>query len=70
MSRRPILPQNQMLQEFAKYHGKPNPTRNKRALVLKANPLHYSFGEVRPVWKTYLTYAQNMGLLETDYEQS
>jgi hypothetical protein len=70
MSRRPILQQNQMLQEFAKYHGKPNPTRRKRALIRKSNPFHYTFGNIRPVWKTWENYATNMELIHGGmYEQ-
>lgn len=64
ITRRPIPQPNLMLQEFAKYVGKPNPKRNKRSVVKRSNPFHYTFGDTRPVWKTYLTYAQNMGLLE------
>lgn len=59
----PFKIDNSIAKEFAKYTGKPNSTRNKRALVKATNPFHYSFGNVRPVWKTYLTYAQNMELL-------
>lgn len=46
--------------------GQPNVTRDKRALIKEFNPLHFAFGDVRPVWKTYQTYAQNMGLLEDE----
>jgi len=66
----PFVADNTITKEFAKYNGKPNPTRNKRALVKQSNPFHYSLGEVRPVWKTWQTYAQNMGLLEDDYEEA
>jgi len=64
----PFKHDNSITTRFAKYNGKPNPTRNKRAEVKKSNPFHYSLGEVRPVWKTWLTYAQNMGLIEVDYD--
>ena len=60
----PFKTDNTITKEFAKYTGKPNATRNKRALVKQANPFHYSFGNIRPVWKTWHTYAWNMGLLE------
>lgn len=46
--------------------GLPNKTREQRAIIKEFNPLHYIFGEVRPVWKTWETYAWNMGLLEAD----
>jgi hypothetical protein len=42
--------------------------QDKREEVSKANPFHYSFGNVRPIWKTYQTYAQNMGLIEPTYD--
>ena len=64
----PFKTDNSITKEFAKYAGKPNATRNKRALVKSSNPFHYSFGNIRPVWKTWQTYAQNMQLLEADYE--
>lgn len=60
----PFKTDNSITKEFAKYVGKPNPKRNKRSVVKRSNPFHYTFGDTRPVWKTYLTYAQNMGLLE------
>ena len=62
----PFRTDNSIIKEFAKYTGKPNATRNKRALVKQSNPHHYAFGDVRPVWKTYQTYALNMGLLEDE----
>ena len=62
----PFRTDNSITKEFAKYAGKPNATRNKRALVKSSNPHHYTFGDVRPVWKTWQTYAQNMQLLEGD----
>jgi len=62
----PFRTDNSITKEFAKYAGKPNATRNKRALVKSSNPLHYTFGDVRPVWKTWQSYAQNMQLLEDD----
>jgi hypothetical protein len=64
----PFKTDNSITKEFAKYAGKPNSTRNKRALVKSSNPHHYAFGDVRPVWKTWQSYAQNMQLLEADYE--
>jgi hypothetical protein len=60
----------ELLSRFKEMAGQPSVTRNKRALIAKFNPLHFAFGNTLPVWKTYQTYAQNMGLLETDYEQS
>ena len=62
----PFRTDNSITKEFTKYQGKPNSTRNKRALVKSSNPHHYIFGDVRPVWKTWQTYAQNMQLLEDD----
>lgn len=56
----------ELLQRFKSMHGEPNLTRNKRALIKEFNPLHFTFGDVRPVWKTWQTYAQNMGLLEDE----
>ena len=67
--RREYMPQNQMLQEFKKYTGKPNPNRNKRALVKQSNPHHFIFGNTRPIWKSWLTYAQNMELIQPNYEE-
>jgi len=32
----------------------------KRELVLRENPNHYVFGEIRRAWKPWLTYAENM----------
>lgn len=73
MATKPTMPfkhDNSITTRFAKYNGKPNPTRNKRAEVKKANPFHYSFGNVRPVWKTWLTYMENMELIHGGvYEQ-
>lgn len=63
MKRRPTLPQCPLLQEFMKYHGKPNVARNQRALIKSTNPFHYTFGITRPVWKTWENYATNMELL-------
>lgn len=60
----------ELLARFREMAGQPSVTRNKRALITKFNPLHFAFGNTLPIWKTYQTYAQNMGLLETDYEQS
>lgn len=57
---------NSITKEFTKYVGKPNAKRNKRALIKEFNPLHFAFGDVRPVWKTWQSYAQNMQLLEDD----
>lgn len=67
-ARFPFQADNTITKEFAKYNGLPNATRNKRNLVKQSNPFHYSFGNIRPVWKTWQTYAQNMQLLEVDYE--
>lgn len=43
-----------------------NIKRKKRAIIKEFNPLHFIFGEVRPVWKTYENYATNMGLLSDE----
>lgn len=67
---RPKLPQNPMLQEFKKYEGFPNKTREQRKLIRKSNPLYYTFGDVRPVWKSWMSYMQNMELLEPNYEDN
>jgi len=32
----------------------------KRGLVIKDNPNHYAFGEIRRAWKPWLTYEENM----------
>ena len=52
--------------ELVKYHGQPSKSRKQRSLVSKSNPHHFIFGNTLPVWKTWQTYAQNMGLLEDD----
>lgn len=56
----------ELLQRFKYMQGEPNMTRQKRSLIKEFNPLHFTFGDVRPVWKTWQTYAQNMGLLEDE----
>lgn len=56
----------ELLQRMKALNGQPNVTRDKRALIKEFNPLHFALGEVRPVWKTYQSYAQNMGLLENE----
>ena len=61
--RKEYTPTYALLQELKKYEGFPNKTREQRKEVRKYNPLHYSFGNVRPVWKTWETYAQNMELI-------
>ena len=54
--------------ELKKYKGQPSKSRKQRALVSKSSPHHFIFGNTLPVWKTWQTYAQNMGLLEADNE--
>ena len=56
--------EKELLARFKTFQGQPNVTRNKRALIKEFSPLHFSFGDTLPVWKTWQTYAQNMGLLE------
>ena len=56
----------ELLSRFKSMAGQPNMTRDKRALIAEFNPLHFAFGNTLPVWKTYQTYAQNMGLLEDE----
>lgn len=58
----PKYANNELLQRF-KHMTTPD---EKRQAIAEYCPLHFSFGDVRPVWKTYQTYAQNMGLLEDD----
>jgi len=62
--------EKELLSRFKLMAGQPNVTRDKRALIKEFNPLHFAFGDVRPVWKTYQTYAQNMGLLEDEDNQA
>lgn len=59
----------ELLMRFKAMAGQPNVTRDKRALIKEFNPLHFSLGETLPVWKTWQTYAQNMGLLEDEDNQ-
>ena len=56
----------ELLLRMKALNGEPNMTRQKRSLIKEFNPLHFALGEVRPVWKTYQSYAQNMGLLENE----
>ena len=56
----------ELLARFKAMAGQPNVTRDKRALIKEFNPLHFSFGNVRPVWKTWQSYATNMGILEDE----
>jgi hypothetical protein len=60
---------NNIANELKKYQGQPSMSRKKRALISKSSPHHLIFGNNLPVWKTYQTYAQNMGLLEADENQ-
>ena len=62
----PFKLDNSISFELRKYDGQPNKGRNQRSLVSKVSPHHFIFGSTLPVWKTYQTYAQNMGLLEDD----
>ena len=62
--------ENNITHEFKKYDGQPNKSRYKRSLVSKSSPHHLIFGSNLPVWKTYETYAQNMGLLEDEDNQT
>ena len=56
----------ELLLRMKTLNGQPKVTRDKRALIKEFNPLHFALGDVRPVWKTWQTYAQNMGLLENE----
>lgn len=62
--------EKELLSRFKLMAGQPNVTRDKRALIKEFNPLHFAFGNTLPVWKTYQTYAQNMGLLEDEDNQA
>lgn len=66
----PKYADKELLSRMKLLQGQPNVTRDKRALIKEFNPLHFTLGEVRPVWKTYQTYAQNMGLLEDEDNQT
>lgn len=65
----PKYADKEILARMKTLKGQPNPARTKRAIIKEFNPLHFVFGNVRPVWKTYESYAQNMGLL-TDEDTS
>ena len=54
----------ELLARFKLIKCEDNIKRKKRSLIKEFNPLHFAFGNTLPVWKTYQTYAQNMGLLE------
>ena len=56
----------ELLSRMKLLQGQPSMTRDKRALIKEFNPLHFSFGDVRPVWKTWQSYATNMGILEDE----
>jgi hypothetical protein len=60
---------NNITHELKKYNGQPSKSRRQRALVSKSSPHHFIFGTTLPVWKTWQTYAQNMGLLEDEDHQ-
>ena len=60
---------NNIANELKKYNGQPSKSRKKRDLISKSSPHHLIFGSTLPVWKTWQTYAQNMGLLENELEQ-
>ena len=66
----PFKLDNSISFELVKYHGQPSKSRRQRALVSKSNPHHFIFGSTLPVWKTWQTYAQNMGLLEADESEA
>lgn len=66
----PFKLDNSISFELVKYHGQPSKSRRQRALVSKSNPHHFIFGSTLPVWKTWQTYAQNMGLLEDEDNQT
>lgn len=63
MTKPKALLKKELSQELKLCEGLPNKTREQRSLVKKTNPFHYSFGNVRPVWKTWLTYMENMELI-------
>jgi hypothetical protein len=63
-SKSPFKLDTNIANELKKYNGQPNKSRQQRSLVSKSSPHHFIFGTTLPVWKTYQTYAQNMGLLE------
>ena len=62
--------EKELLMRFKAMAGQPNVTRDKRALIKEFNPFHFSFGDVRPVWKTWQSYATNMGILENEDEKA
>jgi len=62
----PFKLDNNIANELKKYQGQPSKSRKKRALISKSSPHHFIFGNTLPVWKTWQTYAQNMGLLEAN----
>lgn len=62
----PKYADKELLARMKTLNGQPNMTREKRALIKEFNPLHFIFGDVRPVWKTYENYATNMGLLSDE----
>ncbi len=66
----PFKLDNSISFELVKYHGQPSKSRKQRSLVTKSNPHHFIFGNNLPVWKTWQTYAQNMGLLEADESEA
>ena len=62
----PKYADKEILARMKTLKGQPNMTREKRAIIKEFNPLHFIFGDVRPVWKTYENYATNMGLLSDE----
>jgi hypothetical protein len=61
---------NNIANEFKKYKGQPSMSRKKRALISKSSPHHLIFGNTLPVWKTWQSYATNMGVLEDEDTQT
>lgn len=53
----------EIMMRMKQLQGTPNKTREQRAIVKEFNPFHYTFGNVRPVWKTWENYATNMELI-------
>lgn len=54
---------HEIIQRMKECVGMPNKSREQRSIIKEFNPLHYTFGNVRPVWKTWENYATNMELI-------
>lgn len=59
----PAYLKHEIVKRMKECVGMPNKTREQRSIVKEFNPFHFIFGEVRPVWKTWKNYAENMELL-------